>query len=91
MEQSIISIRVDSNDKKYFENFCSQTGMNVSTAINMFIKAVIREQRLPFEIKTELIDDDIYLKLKEAEEEMKNSSKRYSHEEVIESTKKIID
>ena len=27
--------------------------MNVSVAINMFIKAVLREHKLPFEIKTD--------------------------------------
>ena len=51
MNQSTLSVRVDSEDKKYFEIFCTNTGMNVSTAINMFIKTVLREQRIPFEIK----------------------------------------
>ena len=64
--------------------------MNVSTAINMFIKNVIMEQKLPFEIKTYTYDDYVYNKLKEAEDEMKTSNKRYSSEEVIENIKKII-
>ena len=51
MESLTLNVRVDANDKKCFEQFCSNVGMNVSTAINMFIKAVIREQKLPFEIK----------------------------------------
>ena len=34
MEQSIISVRIDNQDKKRFEHFCSNTGRNVSTAIN---------------------------------------------------------
>ncbi|MBO5598332.1 type II toxin-antitoxin system RelB/DinJ family antitoxin [Oribacterium sp. NK2B42] len=50
MAQATLSIRVDSEDKKKFENFCSETGMNVSVAVNMFMKKVIREQRIPFEI-----------------------------------------
>lgn len=52
MNQSILSVRLSSEDKKQFEEFCSQTGMNVSVCINMFIKAVLREQKLPFEIKS---------------------------------------
>ncbi len=91
MEQSTLSIRVAANDKKEFEAFCSNTGMNVSTAINMFIKAVLREQKLPFEIKTSTFDREIYSKLLEAEEEMNESSKRYASNEVIESMKKIIE
>ncbi len=90
MEQSTLSVRVDSNDKKCFELFCSNTGMNVSTAINMFIKAVLREQKLPFEVKTSTFDNEIYSKLLEAEQEMDVSSKRYTSEEVLESMKNSI-
>ena len=51
MSQATLSIRINSDDKKVFENFCEQVGMNVSVAVNMFVKAVIREKKLPFEIK----------------------------------------
>lgn len=90
MDQSILSVRVNSNDKKSFENFCSSTGMNVSTAINMFIKAVLREQKLPFEIKTTISDEEIYTKLKEADNELASNKKRFTQNEVLESMKKNI-
>lgn len=51
MSQTTLSVRINNEDKKTFENFCEQVGMNVSVAINMFVKAVIREKKLPFEIK----------------------------------------
>ena len=41
--------------------------MNVSTAVNMFIKAVLREQKIPFEVRANSFDENIYQKLKEAE------------------------
>ncbi len=50
MAQATLNIKIDSDDKKSFEYFCEQTGMNVSVAINMFIKNVLREQKLPFEV-----------------------------------------
>lgn len=53
MAQSTLSVRVNSEDKKGFEDFCEQVGMNASVAVNMFVKTVIREQRLPFEIKAD--------------------------------------
>ena len=53
MTQTILSVRLNSRDKKGFESFCEQVGMNASVAINMFVKTVLREQRLPFEIKTD--------------------------------------
>lgn len=90
MNQSILSVRVDSNDKKGFETFCSSTGMNVSTAINMFIKAVLREQKIPFEIKSTTFEEEIYSKLLEAEKEMQNTKERYTLEEVVKSMEDII-
>lgn len=42
MESLNISVCVDANDKKNIEQFCENVGMTVSTAINMFIKAVLR-------------------------------------------------
>ena len=39
--------------------------MNVSTAVNMFIKAVLREQKILFEVRANLFDENIYQKLKE--------------------------
>lgn len=51
MAQVDLSIRIEENDKKNFELFCNQTGINVSVAINMFIKTVLREHKIPFEIK----------------------------------------
>lgn len=90
METLNLSVRVDANDKKNFEQFCDEVGMNVSTAINMFIKVVLREQKLPFEIRSKTFDNIIDEKLQEAESEMKNTSKRYSKEEILESINQII-
>lgn len=50
MSLSTITARVDEHDKKAFDSFCSGVGLNASTAINIFIKAVLRENRIPFEI-----------------------------------------
>lgn len=80
METLNLNVRVDANDKKSFEQFCASVGMNVSTAVNMFIKAVLREQKLPFEVRSNSFDDLVYEKLQEAELEMSNTSKRYSKE-----------
>jgi DNA-damage-inducible protein J len=46
-----MSIRVDEHDKKLFDSFCDQTGMNASVAVNMFVKKVLREHRLPFAVE----------------------------------------
>ena len=50
----MLSVRLSDEDKKQFEEFCAKTGMNVSVCVNMFVKAVLREQKLPFEVKPAL-------------------------------------
>ena len=90
MESLTLNVRVDANDKKSFEQFCNNVGMNVSTAVNMFIKAVLREQKLPFEVRSSAYEEIIYQKLLEAEKEMDSTSKRYTAEEVINSMNDII-
>ena len=57
--QATMSVRLDSEDKRMFEEFCSQTGMNVSVCVNMFVKAVLRDHKLPFEIKSVAKKDEI--------------------------------
>ena len=43
-----------------------------------------------FEVRTDTFDKMIYDKLKEAEQEMSNTTNRYSKEEVLESMNNII-
>lgn len=90
MESTTLNIRVNSNDKKNFEQFCNNVGMNVSTAVNMFIKAVLREQKLPFEVRSNSFDNQIYQSLKEAEHELEQNSQRYTIDEVSQSMNDII-
>ena len=50
MAQTTICIRIDADLKKDFEGFCDSIGMSMSTAVNIFIKKSVGEQRIPFEI-----------------------------------------
>lgn len=45
-----INIRMDANLKKQFEAFCADMGMTMTTAINIFARKAVRENRIPFEI-----------------------------------------
>lgn len=50
MSVATIIARIDADDKRNFSAFCSSVGLNVSVAINIFIKTVLRENRIPFDI-----------------------------------------
>lgn len=45
-----INIRMDANLKKQFEAFCADMGMTMTTAVTIFAKKAVRENRIPFEI-----------------------------------------
>ena len=47
MAQTSINIRTDDVLKKQFDELCDQLGLNLSTAINMIMKAAVRERRIP--------------------------------------------
>lgn len=50
MANTNVNIRMDSNLKNEFEAFCSDIGMTMSTAFNIFARKAVREYRIPFEI-----------------------------------------
>ena len=50
MPTSTFSVRMDEKLKMELDELCAQFGMNTSTAINLFARAVVRERRIPFEI-----------------------------------------
>lgn len=52
MAQATFSVRMDEVLKKQFDALCQEFGMNASTAINVFARAVVRERKIPFEISS---------------------------------------
>ena len=50
MGQTNLNIRIDEDLKKQFDEFCSNVGINMTTAFNIFAKKVVSEQKIPFEI-----------------------------------------
>ena len=50
MAQTTFSVRMDEVLKKQFDGLCQEFGMNASTAINVFARAVVRQRKIPFEI-----------------------------------------
>ncbi len=45
-----LSIRMDDDTKTAFEGFCESVGLSISSAVNMFAKITVRENRIPFEV-----------------------------------------
>lgn len=55
MAQASVTIRVDENLKRSFDSLCDGFGLSNTAVYILFMKAVVRERKIPFEIK---IDSD---------------------------------
>lgn len=45
-----ISLRIEDDVKRKAEQVCADIGMSLSTAINIYLKKLGREKRIPFEV-----------------------------------------
>lgn len=48
-----ITVNVEQEDKELFNSICNKMGMNISTAINIFIKKVNATRSIPFSLELE--------------------------------------
>lgn len=48
-----ISLRIEDDVKKKAEEACADIGMSLSTAINIYLKKLGRERRIPFEVSAD--------------------------------------
>lgn len=83
------NITLDPNLKLSAQNLFSDLGLDLSTAITLFLKQAIREQGIPFEIKREIPNKETIDALSEFEEMKKDKTKykRYSLPEAFDEFK----
>lgn len=53
-----LNIRTDKEIKEAAEKIYSSLGLNMTTAINIFLRACIRESGIPFDLKLDLPSDE---------------------------------
>ena len=58
MAQTSMTVRIDNQQKAIFDELCAQFGMSANTAINIFVKAVIRSKSIPFSIQAKNEEED---------------------------------
>ncbi len=62
------SVRIDSALKKQADLFLDNVGMTMSTAINLYLRKIVLEQKIPFEISLPQLSPESKSALQEAEE-----------------------
>lgn len=53
MAQVPVNFRMDEELKSEFEKVCNELGLNMTTAITIYIKKMTREKRIPFDVSIE--------------------------------------
>ena len=73
------SVRMDSDIKKQCEALYSELGMNLTTAINVFLRQSLRVGGLPFDVRVERPNKETIAAMVEAERMARDPSvKKYS-------------
>lgn len=80
MSTTNINVRVDSELKQSAETLFADLGLNMSTAITMFLKSAVSHDGIPFDVKRMTPNTETQAALAEYDEMKKNPStyKRYS-------------
>ena len=66
--QKSFSVRTDPVLKQQVDVFLQNVGMSMSTAINLYLRKIVLEQRIPFEISLPPLSSESRAALLEAEE-----------------------
>ena len=57
MAATNLNIRTDKAIKEQAEQIFNELGLNMTTAINLFLRTAIREHGIPFELKLDIPND----------------------------------
>ncbi|MBW9212913.1 MULTISPECIES: type II toxin-antitoxin system RelB/DinJ family antitoxin [Terrabacteria group] len=80
MATTNLNIRIDKEVKDQAEVIFSELGLNMTTAINIFLRATIRENGIPFNLKLEIPNNTTIKAIEEGRNIARDSSvKGYSN------------
>lgn len=67
-----VNFRLDKQTKKEAEELFEDLGLNMTTALTMFVKASIREQGIPFEVRRDVPNAETIAAIEESERLLKD-------------------
>lgn len=84
MAATNLNIRTDKAIKEQAEQIFNELGLNMTTAINLFLRTAIREHGIPFELKLDVPNDTTAAAIEEGRNLLADSSApRYSSMEAL--------
>lgn len=80
-----ISLRIDDDVKRGAEQALSDIGLSMSTAINVFLRKVARERRIPFELSADPFYSESNIKyLEQISRDIADGRAHFTEHELIE-------
>ncbi|WP_215492062.1 type II toxin-antitoxin system RelB/DinJ family antitoxin [Fenollaria sporofastidiosus] len=67
MSNTNLNVRLDKDIKKAAEDIYAELGLNMSTAINMFLRASIRKGGIPFDVRLDVPNKETLEAIEEGE------------------------
>ena len=86
---SNMNIRMDKDVKEQAQRIFSQLGMDMTTAVNVFLRQVIRSNGLPFELRLDTPNEETLAAIREVQEMKKDPSVGKAHTDVDEMMKEL--
>ena len=84
MTNTSMNIRMDNEIKQRAQHLFAEFGLDMTTAINMFLRQAIREQKIPFELKLNFPNVETIAAIKEIQQMKKKPSIGKSYTDVDE-------
>lgn len=85
MNMAQVNFRIEDEVKANAEKALKEMGLNMSTAINLFLVKVAREKRIPFEVNADpFYSPENIAELERRAESIKNGSSTLKEHELIE-------
>ncbi|MGO4954945.1 type II toxin-antitoxin system RelB/DinJ family antitoxin [Ligilactobacillus ruminis] len=80
MSTTNLNIRTDKDVKEKAEKIFNELGLNMTSAVNIFLRTAIRERGIPFELKLDVPNETTIAAIEEGRKMVSNpSSPRYSN------------
>ncbi len=82
MAQTNVNIQMDESLERQFDHLCGELGFDMSTAINIFAKAMVRQRKFPFEFPSDPFFSESNMAHLRRGIEALNSGKGVEHETI---------
>lgn len=91
MATTSMNIRMDSSIKRDAQQIFAELGMDMTTAVNIFLRQAIRQRGLPFEVKLDVPNADTLEALEEVRQMKKTPQLGKTYTDVDVMMKELLD